>query len=627
MMAVYTETINMDGNLGAQAKKAADEVAVLSKGLAAAEAALVRASALGDINGFQKATANVAAYKAAIDAVPQALIAEAAAHDKAAKAAADAAKAAKVSEANKVAAAEASAAAMERAGATAVEWGKKAAAAAAVVAVAFASLVLAGVNLALSAADAKGDLILLFDVLLDGVGTGDDAIAMFDRLGAATGQTREALSKISQGFAALATSTDHLEALTLAAVSASAMAKGGGEAFEAMYKKIATAQQTGQALKVPLKGLGSLASMGLKVDDVSKRMGLSAAELAKQLEAGSVDAKKFGDALTNALIEKGADPVADAALDLGNMWARAKEAVGKFFEDIKIEPFLKEVKALFGILDQANPSGQALKAGIGAFFQKVFDLMAKGVPYVKRFFLDLIIYGLQAYLALRQVVTAIKAFAESEEGARTLEVLKNGLLALAIVVGVVIGTLGLFVAAVVATGVAIGAAVAAIAVALHAAMITMVEWASTGVQLAVNFVDGLVKGITDGSAKVIAAVKNLASQAGGAFKGALGIQSPSTVMAGYGTNMGEGVALGLDSSVGTVEQSSTGMATAAVEAVGAAPAPSMPTSSGGGGGITVTVEAGAFVIQGGGGSSAAELTEQAVAVLFERVAAQQGLGA
>ncbi len=601
-MAVYTETINMDGNLGAEAKKAADEVAVLAKGLASAEAALVRASALGDVKGFQKATANVAAYKSAIDAVPPALV-----------------------EANVEA--KAFAGAMEKAGELALSGAKALGAAVLAVGAVMASLVLAGINLALSAADAKGDMILLFDVLLEGVGTGEDAVAMFDRLGEATGQTRDQLAKVAQGFGAFATSTDHLEALTLAAVSASAMAKGGGEAFEQMYKKIATAQQTGQALKIPLKGLGSLASMGLKVDDVAKRMGLSAAALSKQLENGSVDAKKFGDALTNALVEKGADPVADAALDLGNMWARAKESVGKFFEDIKIEPFLKEVKALFGILDQATPSGQALKAGIGAFFQKVFDLMAKGVPYVKRFFLDLIIYGLQAYIALKQVAAQIKAFAESEEGVAIIAELKAGLMALGIVMGVLMAIGWALIATVVITIAMIAALAVAISVAVNEMINVMADWALNGPKYAMDFINGLVQGITDGGAKVVAAVKNLADKAGSSFKAALGINSPSTVMAGFGANMGEGVALGLDGSVGAVENASTGMATSAVEAVAAAPMPGAPPGASGGGGVNVTVEAGAIVIQGGSSASVSELTEQAVTVLFERVAAQQGLGA
>ena len=47
---------------------------------------------------------------------------------------------------------------------------------------------------------------------------------------------------------------------------------------------------------------------------------------------------------------------------------------------------------------------------------------------------------------------------------------------------------------------------------------------------------------------------------------------------------------------------------------------------GGGGGLTVQVMPGAIVIQGGSGDAATTLTENALALIFERVALTQGLG-
>lgn len=598
-MAVYTETINMDGNLGAEAKKASDQVAILEKGLKSAEAALVRASALGDQKGMSNAVAKIDGFKGAIDSVPPSLLAV-----------------------NKDASA--MGASLAKAGAMGASAAAAIATAALAAAAAMGGLVLAGIHLALEMADAKGDLILLFDTLLDGVGTGEEAIAMLDRLGDATGQTREELGKLAQGFAPLATSTAHLEALTLAAVSASAMAKGGGEAFEQMYKKIALAAETGQALKVPLKGLGSLASMGLKVDDVAKKMGMSAEALGKQLAAGSVDAKKFGDAMTSALIDKGAGPVADAAMDLGNLWKKAKESVGKFFEDIDVGPFIKEVKGLFGILDQSTASGQALKAGIGGFFTEVFALMTKLVPMVKHFFLDLIIYGLQAYLAIKPIAAAIQAFAESEEGIAAIQMLKDGLLGAAIAAGIVIAAIAAVGVTIAATVAIVLGAFAALGMALTLAYQQLLTWGMSATVAAQNFISGLVGGITAGAAQVVGAVKGLASQATAAFKGALGIASPSKVMMEMGGHMGSGVALGLDATAGDVAASSTGVAVSAVEAAGAVPTGGGP-AAGGGGGVNVTIEAGAIVIQGGASASVVELTEQAVALIFERIASQQGL--
>lgn len=503
-------------------------------------------------------------------------------------------------------------------------FGATAATAFAGAAVAMGTLVVAGAALALSASDAKGDMILLFDTLGDGAVTGEQAVAMFDKLGDATGQTREKLAGTAQAFAAMGvTGVDHLEKLTLAAVSASAMAKGGGEAFEGMYKKIAAAQATGQALKIPLKGLGSLASMGLKVDDVAKQMGVSSAALADQLAKGTVDAKKFGDALSTALVKKGAGPVADAALDLGNMWAKAKESVGKFFEDIDVAPFLTEVKKLFGILDSGSATGQALKLGVGGFFKEFFAVATKAVPLVKSFFTSLIIYGLQAYLAIRPIVASIKEFAASEEGIAVIHGLGLALRYMAVAAGVVVALFAILEGAILASSASFIVAGAAIAGFAAYTLGMLGEWASDAADMATSFVQGLVDGIAAGGALVASAVSKLAAQAKAAFTSALGIESPSTVMMGYGVHMGEGAALGVEASAGEVSGAVEGMAATAVSAADGAPGPAGPSS--GGGGVHVTIEPGAIVIQGGSGESVSELTEQAVAMIFERIALAQGL--
>ena len=619
-MATYTETINLDGNLSEEAKKAAAQVGVLSSGLASAEAALVKAAATGNVGAFRKATKDAEAFKAAIAAVNPALLAEVDAFKAAGVAADESAKA-------QAAAAEAAKKTADRwreAGEMALAGAKMVGAAVIAVGVAVGALILKGAELALSASDAKGDMILLFDTLGDGAVTGEQAVAMFDKLGEATGQTREKLAGTAQAFAAMGvTGVDQLEKLTLAAVSASAMAKGGGEAFEGMYKKIAAAQATGQALKIPLKGLGSLASMGLKVDDVAKQMGMSSADLAKQLEKGTVNATAFGDALSTALVEKGAGPVADAALDLGNMWAKAKESVGKFFEDIDVAPFLTEVKKLFGILDSGSATGQALKLGVGGFFKEFFAVATKAVPLVKSFFTSLIIYGLQAYLAIRPIVAAIKEFAASEEGAAAIHGLGLALRYMAVAAGVVVVAIGLLVAAIGATIGWFATAGAAVAGFAAYTLGMLGEWASDAADMATSFVQGLVDGIAAGGALVAAAVSKLAAQAKAAFVGALEIGSPSKVMMGYGVNMGEGAAMGVDASADQVAGSVEGMAATAVSAADGAPGPAGPSS--GGGGVHVTIEPGAIVIQGGDAASLSELTEQAVAMIFERIALAQGL--
>lgn len=672
----WTETLNLDGNLSAEAQKAAAQIATLDKGLNAATAALTRANATGDEKAFWNAAQKIEQFKAAIDAVPPALQAEIAAHKAAGEARVAAAAAALAAEKDAAAAAKAAAAqkrADEKAGAentriaavalaqarsqeakaaeqnakaaeeaqkksqeaakqSAETWGKlgEAAAsagialakAAAAGAVALVGLAVAGAALAISAADAKGDLLLLFGTMGEGAYSGEQAVAMLDKLGAELGRTRAELAPTAQAFAAMGvTSVEQIEALVRASESAAVLAKGGAQAFETMFKKIDAAAQTGQALKIPLKGMGSLASMGLKVDDVAQQMGISAQKLGEQLAKGTVDAKKFGTALQDALIKKGAGPLADNALDIERTWGRAKEAVAKMFEDIDTAPFLKGLKENLGVLDSSTASGKAMKAAVQGAFTAIFAAATAALPVIKQVFLALVVGALRAYIAIKQAYNAIAEWAATSQGQAVIEQLGFALKAVAITAVIVVGAI----AAIAAVGVLAFAQVAALVIALNMAAGVITAWAITSAKAANDFIQGLVNGIVQGGADVIAAVTGLAASAKQAFRDALGIKSPSAIMMGYGVQMAAGLSHGIESSSGMVAGATQGMAVSGVEALPPAASAAPAAASGGGGGITVNVEPGAIVIQGGSGASASELTETAIAMLFERVALAQGL--
>jgi hypothetical protein len=628
-VAVYTETINMDGNLGTEAKRAADQVGVLEKGLKSAEDALVRAAALGDQKGFAKATASVASYKAAIDAVPPALLAVASANERNEFLAKKAATAAKVAADAQVQAAVDSSKAMDKAIESAAGWAAAIGKAALAAAAALGALVVAGIGFAISANEGQRAADGLFDALGQGAITGAEVGDIIDGLRAKTGIAADTLEQYAKAYVTMGiTGKAALEGLTLAAASAEALAKGGGKAFTDLFQKVQLAADAGGKLKLPFKALGStLAAVGLNVGDLAKEMQLTTAQLSDGLAAGTIDAKKFGDAMQLAVTKKGAGPLKNLANTAANLGATLKEYLGELFEDLgdSIGPFMDEVKSLFQIFDsKTNPSGEALKAGIGGFFKEVFAVLTKVVPMVKHFFLDLIIYGLQAYIALKPIAAAIQAFAESEEGIAAIEMLKTMLMGAAIAAGVVVAAIAAVGVTIAATVAIVVGTLAALGMALTLAWQQLTSWAIQAGVAANNFVAGLVGGITAGAAQVVGAVKGLASQATAAFKGALGIASPSKVMMEMGGHMGTGVALGLDGTTGDVAASSTGVAVSAVDAASTVPMGGA-AGGGGGGGVNVTIEAGAIVIQGGASASVVELTEQAVAIIFERIASQQGL--
>jgi hypothetical protein len=494
-----------------------------------------------------------------------------------------------------------------------------------------AGLIQSGAAFAIESTIAKQQMLAMFDALGAGAISGEQVDDMLDGLSAKLGVTKDAMVPLVQKFAAMGiTSQEALEKMTTAALSAKALvggAQSGADAFEKLSKKIQLASQTGQGLKIPLKGLGSLADMGLTVDDVAKKMGISAGDLANQLKAGSADASKFGDALQSALTEKGAGALETMSLSTANLSAMFHQYIGDMFEDMadSVKPFLQEVKSLFAVFDsKTNPSGQALKTGIGGFFKEVFAQATKVVPLVKHFLLDVIIYGLKAYLAVKPIVKAIKEFVESAAGASMISTILDSVWQVLKVIGVavlvVVAAAIVLWAAMIAVSTAVWTAVGAVLGFVNDAGAALTGWVASAATAAYDFVAGLVSGIANGASQVIGAVTGLAGKATGAFKSALGIASPSKVMATMGGHMTDGVAEGLDAGASDVQAASSGVAGASVKGMSQG-AGGAPGGSPGGGGAQISVT----VLIDGAGKSAQEITEEMVAAVFQRMALGAGV--
>lgn len=491
-------------------------------------------------------------------------------------------------------------------------------------------LIKSGADFAIASSQAKTQMLAMFDALGAGVMTGAQVDDMLDGLSAKLGVTKDAMVPLVQKFMAMGiTSQDALEKMTTAALSAKALVGGadsGAAAFEALAKKIQLASETGQGLKIPIKGLGSLAEMGLTVDDVAKKMGISAANLAGQLKDGTADAKKFGDALQSALIDKGAGPLQKMGLGLSNLKSLFSQYIGDMFEDLgdSVGPFLLAVKDLFSIFDsKSKPSGEALKAGIGGFFKQVFAAATKVVPMIKHFLLDVIIYGLRAYIAIKPIVAKIREFATSAQGMKIINTALQGLWFVLKVIGVsilvVIGAIGLFVAALVAISVAAYTVVGAIVDFVSTAGGALADWVSGAATAAYDFVAGLVQGISDGAGAVMNAVSGLADKATGAFKSALGIASPSKVMMGLGGNVAEGTAEGIEAGSKDVHGASSGMAAAAVKGATSSGDESKGSDAKSGANVIV------YVTVEGASKSVLEISQEMWSQIMQRAALESGL--
>ena len=622
-MAVYTETLDLKSNVATEAKSAASQMRTLQDSLTATRTAMVKAAATGGTMSKQYiALAKQATqYEAAAKLIPKALLQEA-----------DAQK--KVAEARKRAAERSDALKDQASGILGLNDGlaeatgglSVVAEAAGAAALAFGAVVVAGAAMAIEANEAKQRMVALFDALGEGQISGKETVAMIDELGDKLGQTRAQLAPVVQSFVTLGiTGKEQLEGLTTAAASAGAMAEGGAEKFAALFGQVNAAAETGSKLTIPYKKLEKqLAGVGLNIGDLARQMGISQEALTKGLKAGTIDASKFGDALTSAASDKGAGALAKQGRSLSNIWAKFQENIMKLFEEVDVGPFLDQVKDLFDIFGQGKASGQALTAGIGGFFKGVFATATKVVPMVKHFFLDLVILGLRAYIALKPIA---KWFLDLRNNATVMSVLSFALAGLGkvalVLAGAVAVVVGIFVVMTAAAGVVAAGLWTLIGVVSNVA-VSILQFLGDlpvkALQFGKDFVAGLVSGITGSAGAVVDAVKGLADGAKNAFKNVLGIHSPSKVMAQMGAFAGQGVAQGLDSSAPDVHGAASDLG--GMAASGAASG--IGSSGGGKGGVTVNVEPGAIVIQGAG-KGADELTEEAVAILFERVALAQGL--
>lgn len=613
-MTVFSSTIALEDKVSPVAAKAEHELNILNKTLVQTQNALIKAQATGDIKSFKSLTQKSANLEAAISIIPKPL-------EQVAKGTEDVASGSMAAE-----------------GEMAAMTGGLSVAIGVIIAVgaALGACVLKLAEFTIACVESKNAAISTWNALGQGEIAGEDVDNMLDDLKLKLGVTKDQLGQFATGFLKMGiTGKEALESLTTAAASAEAITKGAGEGFTTLFQKVdAAAASSTKNIILPAKGLQkALVAAGLNVKDMAKEMGMSEEAFSSQMSKGGIDAKKFGDAMQSAVTKKGAGALENLANSSANLKAILQENIGDMFEDLGeiVKPFMAEVKSLFNIFQKDAPSAKAMTAGIKAVMTQIFEVATKVVPIVKHFLLDLIIYGLKAYIGVKPLIKAIKEFANSAEGSEKINWVLDQLATVAKVIGVAL-------LVVVAVFIALWAISAAVAIALWALVGAIVGviaegsaaltgWVISAGKAAYDFVAGLVNGIANGASQVVAAVTGLAGKATGAFKSALGISSPSKVMMGLGGFTGEGFAGGLESTAGAVAGATEGLAATASEGLsGVSPTATAGSSGAGAGGAA----RGAITVQAefnfnGSVQGATELTEQAVSVIFERIALEQGL--
>jgi len=386
------------------------------------------------------------------------------------------------------------------------------------------------------------------------------------------------------------TGEEALRKVTLAAASAQAIMQdpGAAHAFENLTKKIQVAVQTGHGLKITAKGLGSLADMGIRVDDVAKRMNVSASILAAQLKAGTVNAQRFGDALQDALIDKGAKPLQRMAGSMGNLKKLMGQNIEEMFDDLgkAAEPFLDKLRQALSLFDQSTESGRTMKSAVTAAFTQIFAWATKAVVPVEHFFLRTIIMGVKTYTLIKKHWTEIRALFIGVEPA---------------------------ISAVAHAFEQIEHAINVIA-KLDQKMTNMLSGiGQMSRPIGKNFSDGVADGIADGTPGIKDAAKGSAMVAVDGAKAGLDAHSPSRKTFAIGQFASGGLAMGMRSRGPEVAAAGRSVAGITLRSMATSPGRQMGQSGASVGAIHLTIQAPQGV------TNAEQLTEIGVATIFERL--------
>ena len=384
---------------------------------------------------------------------------------------------------------------------------------------------------------------------------------------------------------------------TLEAMSQAAGALGADGAKK--LEEFITRGRLAQRLQInPQELIGS----GLKFDDIaseissSMKVGMKEARLA--LLEGRVPLEAGAEALARATKKKFGDLNARKLLGFDEQLVTLKRNLGGLTSDVNIEPLLKGLSSLIGLLDEGSMSGAGLKVLVTTFGNEFASVLGALAPLAGGFFKGMVIAGLDLAIGFFKVKNALKsAFGDST-------LLKNvDAMTWAVLAGKT--AVGMLVTGVVLVGAVLAAAVAPFA-AFGAAMLWLqqktedvtrffmtLDWKGLGSSI----VDGLIGGITSKGKALWDTVTGLGENVKKAFKTSLQIASPSKAFARYGDDT-------VDGYVDNIEKGTPAAQRAVDEMVGppALPSAQAAGASSGGGRAPIIVDVGGIHVQGGNGS-------------------------
>lgn len=537
-MAVKTFEVELKDKISSNAKNASDQVKGLVSQMGALEKAATRAAALGDAGALEKAASKYRMLATEVNRLGSEFPGAAVKAD--------------------------------GLGAALESFGLSPAAMVEVASVAVLALgaaLVATVGYAIEASEAADRMSASF-AALGGVGTegGKAILGAVRDVAAGLPQSEREVQKWAQTLmAAGVTDMTKLKGSLVAVAGAEALVEGGGEKVKNVLAKLAEQSEAGTKTKF---SLASLVGTGVNESEFLKALGMTPANFAAAKKAGTITGAQISEAITKSITAKSAGPLNEMNNELGTVFTKGKDKITHLFEGLDFTTVGEAAAQFFNVFDLANPSGQAIKAGIGAVVTWVGEKLVWAATAGRHLFLELELGALLAYNYLRPLVHGFLEWGESSGFlAGALDGVKYVAMGLGVAAAAVVVVLGAL--AVVATGVVTGIAyligkipdgIAAVIAFVAAVPGALADFAKAGWNAAVDFVAGMVKGLVDGATRIVGAAEGLAGKALDSVKNTLGIHSPSLVMQHMGGHAAEGFAQGIEGGTDRVQDASAQMA-------------------------------------------------------------------
>jgi len=458
----------------------------------------------------------------------------------------------------------------------------------------------------------------------------------------------------------------------------------GRDVSQRLIEGIVKVRSEGKLTTHELRLMALSAGGKLNTDQFYKQLalmkGITAEQAKQQVHAGKVQSGEGITAILKTIqanVDKGG-PLGKATEKFGVLsWegqlSTFKSRLASLFEDINIQPLVDVMTRINELLSDSSPAGKRIRAffndafgsGFGAVgklldggtLTKIFDGIADVVdglsaafkmawPYVTAF--------AEAFGAsLKPVIVTVgpllaKVFGDLGAGPnptviRIIQIVAEGLGDVVIVLGALLAVAGLVSAALAAFQALLS--VIAFGVikyggdALGWLADALLSLGSSAWSAGAAFVDGLINGIRSGWTRVTDSVKSLAHGAVDTVEKALGISSPSRVMAQVGLHTAAGLSVGVRAGSPGVARAHEAMLAPLVAPLSfespRLPPPSTSVALGGVGGgrapISISIEIGPINLHGGNAADAESLAatlgsaiERRMVDIFERLAMEHG---